>query len=309
MINKFKIIIFLILSLLILIFHYDNKELRLKILNLENNDKYDYHKNCISLFKKLRYPNESLIYKPPLKIPPEDLLNEFTQNGEMPITRYWYFNETYSDSSSNNKSIKEIIKMEDFHFWTNRVRKNEKLHYDNINLQRIMSKYSKKIRNKTMLIIGTIIPWVEAISYELFASKITTLEYTRKKYDLSLSNRLKWFHVNDYLDDLILNDKIELFDNSVSFSSIEHSGLGRYGDPLSPNGDIEAVQKIHCLLKPNSLFFLGLPTSKNGKSYIEFNAHRVYGVKRLNKLFVGWKIIDKIRSFNHMIYVLKKIKI
>jgi hypothetical protein len=53
-----------------------------------------------------------------------------------------------------------------------------------------------------------------------------------------------------------------------------------------------------------------LPSSDDEtKSYIEFNAHRVYGVKRLNKLFVGWKIIDKIRSFNHMIYVLKKIKI
>ncbi len=143
------------------------------------------------------------------------------------------------------------------------------------------------------------------------ASKITTLDYTHKNYELWLSNRLEWFHVNDYLDDLILNNKIELFDNSASFSSIEHSGLGRYGDPLSPNGDIEAVKQIHCLLKPNGLFFFGLPSSKNDESYIEFNAHRVYGSKRLQKLFVDWNLIQKIKckSASHSIYVLRKKKI
>ena len=30
------------------------------------------------------------------------------------------------------------------------------------------------------------------------------------------------------------------FDAVVSFSSIEHSGLGRYGDPLNPWGDLIA---------------------------------------------------------------------
>lgn len=101
----------------------------------------------------------------------------------------------------------------------------------------------------------------------------------RKKYE---HDRLEWLHVNDYLDDLIANRKqIEQFDNSASFSSIEHSGLGRYGEPLSADGDIDAVKQVHCMLKPNGLFFLGLPTSPDDSSYIEFNAYRVYGSKRL----------------------------
>ena len=29
----------------------------------------------------------------------------------------------------------------------------------------------------------------------------------------------------------------------------EHSGLGRYGDPLNPFGDILESQKVSCLLK------------------------------------------------------------
>jgi len=32
-------------------------------------------------------------------------------------------------------------------------------------------------------------------------------------------------------------ESLYLFDMVFSFSSIEHDGLGRYGDPLNPNGD------------------------------------------------------------------------
>ena len=301
-------ILIVIICFLILSWKYKSLNSRLDLLiKISNPSCYKYKQECINLFKKLRYPNQSLIIRPPLRMPPKDLLNEFTQNGDMPISKEWYFNEVYSDSSSslNPSNIKDIIKIKDFSNWLDKVKKHEKLNYGNTELQKIMNKYLNRIQNKSILIMGTQVPWIEAISYELLASKITTLDYTRKQYELS--NRLEWFHVNDYLDDLILNNIIELFDNSASFSSIEHSGLGRYGDPLSPNGDIEAVQQIHCLLKQNGLFFLGLPSSKSGKSYIEFNAHRVYGSKRLDKLFVGWNVIDKLNSHDfHSIYVLEK---
>ncbi|KAK5964144.1 hypothetical protein GCK32_017207, partial [Trichostrongylus colubriformis] len=39
------------------------------------------------------------------------------------------------------------------------------------------------------------------------------------------------------------------FDFAASFSSIEHSGLGRYGDPIDPIGDLREVWKTSCLLK------------------------------------------------------------
>jgi len=276
-------------------------------MKISNPECYAYKQECINLFKKLRYPNESLIIRPPLRMPPDDLLNEFTQNGEMPISRQWYINEVYSDASSANTNKQVLIRKEEFTNLLNKVRAHSPLNYNNTELQIVMKKYIKRIENKSILIMGTQIPWIEAISYEYLASKVTTLDYTRKKYEQDESNRLEWFHVNDYLDDLILNSKIELFDNSASFSSIEHSGLGRYGDPLAPNGDIQAVQQVHCLLKPDSLFFLGLPSSKSDKSYIEFNAHRVYGSKRLNKLFIGWNLIDKVKCHDvHSIYVLQK---
>jgi hypothetical protein len=169
-----------------------------------------------------------------------------------------------------------------------------------------MAKYSSDyLKDKHLAVIGTIKPWLEAIALDAGASKVTTLDYTKKAYEQK--NTLEWLHVNDYLDYLIKNEKVEEFDNAASFSSIEHSGLGRYGDPLDPDGDIKAVRQVHCMIKSGGLFFLGLPASKDNSSYIEFNAHRVYGHKRLEKLFVGWDLLEETpRKEFHSVFVLRK---
>jgi hypothetical protein len=69
------------------------------------------------------------------------------------------------------------------------------------------------------------------------------------------------------------------------------------------------IEQVLCLLKPGGNFFLGLPESSDNSSYIEFNAHRVYGYKSLNLLFDGWTKVDEIKSRDggHSIFVLKKI--
>lgn len=216
-------------------------------------DANEYTEKCLNLYKKLRYPNKSLIIKPPLKEPPIDMLNDFTQNGEMPITLYRYINEAYSDADSNNKSLMQGTISKDFNGWLEKVRNNSELNYGDKELNRLMHEYSSLIKNKSFVVIGTQEPWIEAVAYDIGSSKITTLDYTRKNYQELPT--LEWLHVNDYLEDAIQNKKLEHFDNIASFSSIEHSGLGRYGDPLSPNGDIEAVEQIHCMLKPGGLFF------------------------------------------------------
>ena len=47
-------------------------------------------------------------------MPPADLMNRFTQNGDMPITKKNYFNEVYSDSNSYSKNIQENITVSQF---------------------------------------------------------------------------------------------------------------------------------------------------------------------------------------------------
>ena len=302
---NFYFVLFIAFPLLIWIFRLSTNQTKILERLFESKECSNYKRECDQLFKKLRYPNQSLIIRPPLKMPPADLMQRFTQNGDMPITKEWYINEVYSDSNSNNKTSQGIVTAADFNDWLEKVRNNQPLNYFNTELEVIMKKYKEKLKSRSLVVIGTQLPWIEAIGYELAASKITTLDYTRKKYE---TDSLEWLHVNDYLDDLISNNKqIEQFNNAASFSSIEHSGLGRYGDPLSPEGDIDAVRQVHCMLKPDGLFFLGLPASNDDSSFIEFNAHRVYGSKRLDLLFNGWYKIDQVKCGDvHAIYLLKK---
>ena len=50
--------------------------------------------------------------------------------------------------------------------------------------------------------------------------------------------------------------QLQHFDFGISYSSLEHAGLGRYGDPLNAVGDLQAMSRISCMLKPGGLFFL-----------------------------------------------------
>ncbi|PSC74595.1 TPR domain [Micractinium conductrix] len=54
------------------------------------------------------------------------------------------------------------------------------------------------------------------------------------------------------------------FDAIFSYSSLEHDDLGRYTDPLNPNGDIERMQKLAGLIAPHGKLYLGLPTGRDG---------------------------------------------
>ncbi len=78
------------------------------------------------------------------------------------------------------------------------------------------------------------------------------------------------------------------FDVGVSFHSIEHSGLGRYGDGINPWGDVISVAKISCVVKPKGLLFLGLPATELGPDLIYYNAHRVYGPLRWPIVLTNW---------------------
>lgn len=69
--------------------------------------------------------------------------------------------------------------------------------------------------------------------------------------------------------------KIEFEDNSISSLSclhtIEHIGLGRYGDPLDPNGDLKAIAELRRVGSDHLLIVVPV-----GRQRVVFNAHRVY---------------------------------
>jgi hypothetical protein len=172
-------------------------------------------------------------------------------------------------------------------------------------MEKLFAKYNQFVRDKTCVVIGTQKPWIEALAVMNGASEITTLDYILKTYE---HPKMYWKLVNDFLDEILESKQFEQFDFSASYSSIEHSGLGRYGDPLSPFGDLEAVRQAHCILKRGGVFFLGLPWGRKSESYIEYNAHRMYGHKRMELLLRDWKVLEIVQSnVAHMVFVLQKL--
>ena len=82
-------------------------------------------------------------------------------------------------------------------------------------------------------------------------------------------------------------------DNSItSLSSLhvlEHIGLGRYGDPLDPDGSARAAQELARVLAPGGRLYVSVPT---GRSRVCFNAHRIFSPIALKGLFAGLQCTD-----------------
>ena len=64
-----------------------------------------------------------------------------------------------------------------------------------------------------------------------------------------------------------------MYDSISSIGVIAHIGLGRYGDPIDPDGYKKAIKKICNLIKKNGIIYIMVPVGKPG---VEFNSHRVF---------------------------------
>jgi len=89
----------------------------------------------------------------------------------------------------------------------------------------------------------------------------------------------------------LVSKKVDLLslpfqDNTIKSLScmhtIEHIGLGRYGDKINPNGDIEAMEELKRVLDIEGNLLLVVPI---GIPQIRFNAHRIYSYEQIVSLF------------------------
>lgn len=75
-------------------------------------------------------------------------------------------------------------------------------------------------------------------------------------------------------------------DNSIDSLSclhvIEHIGLGRYGDPIDPEGHVKAATELCRVLKPGGKLYLGTPI---GREAVCFDAHRIFFVETILRIF------------------------
>lgn len=81
---------------------------------------------------------------------------------------------------------------------------------------------------------------------------------------------------------------------------VEHVGLGRYGDPLDPDGDLKAIAELKRVLSPDGLLLFVVPVG--GISKIMFNAHRIYRYDQIIEYFSGLELKEYVLIPDRPVY-------
>lgn len=71
--------------------------------------------------------------------------------------------------------------------------------------------------------------------------------------------------------------------------TIEHIGLGRYGDNIDPDGDIKAINELKRVTAKNGNLLFVVPI---GKPKVVFNAHRIYSYSQILDYFNSFELKD-----------------
>lgn len=210
--------------------------------------------------------------EPPREIP-QELFDAYTCNGAIPVL-YGYRDDSYSASQPLLYTLEEV----DRYIALAKGRKT--MYYGKTDefLYQALDRYAPSLAGKDVAVIGSTIPFYESIVLA-YGGYPTTIEHNKI---ISTDPRLELLTPEEY------DAAPRLFDAVLSISSFEHDGLGRYGDPINPNGDLEAMEKAKGMLKEGGVLFLAVPV---GKDCLVWNLHRVYGEIRLQALLKGWRII------------------
>jgi len=239
----------------------------------------------------------------PTQLPPE-WKEDFTMGGKYPVVGDYYLNDMYLGKSAKvsnwtPKLVNNMVREAEKGVLEGTYGRNE-----TNALQRALER-APHLKGGRALVIGSEDPWVEACVLGAGALHVTTLEYGKI---LSTHSKISTITPSEFQEQF-QNGLIEPFDAVVTFSSLEHPGLGRYGDALNPWADILEIARSWCVTKPGGSLTIGLPYRDNGEQWgpegIQYNAHRVYGEVRYPCLTSNWAQIDT-EANGQQIFILQK---
>lgn len=205
---------------------------------------------------------------PPRQMP-DHLRAAYTEDGAVPVVD-WFVNDIKEGPIRwSPRSL----------FWSpRRVARRGHSYYGKTDAAVYAALDAHPVRGSSVVILGSETPWYECVATH-YGAKTTTIEY--RTIDCTIPGLETMTP-----DTFAANPRT--FDAALSISSIEHDGLGRYGDPLNPNGDLDAMKRMRALLRPGGLLYLSVPV---GPDAVVWNAHRVYGRRRLPRLLSGWRTV------------------
>ena len=229
------------------------------------------------------YPTRRLTAMPQVTLPTA-LWDEFSLNGTVFIG-WEYYNEAVEPGGEVRAVTYTNAKINE---WTAKVARRENNYYGETDgfLYKMLDRHPELVRGKRVVVMGSLEPWYEVVALHFGAAGITTVEYGPRT---SEDSRFTFFTPAD-MEARIAAGTWEKFDVALSISSFEHDGLGRYGDPLGGEADIATMGTVaRSVVKPGGHMLLALPT---GGDCIMFNAHRIYGRRRLALMERHWTRVD-----------------
>ena len=237
--------------------------------------------NCPALFKNEFIDRAHGLPEAP-KVIPKHLMSDFTMNGRIKVYE-WYFNQPYLEKKARSPVWSED-RVEQWITLAKQGNLEGNYGISETNALRDGLQNAPGVNNGRVLVIGSEIPWVEACVLEAGAKEIVTLEYGEI---ISKHPKIKTMTPVQFRNSY-MSDTLGPFDAIVTFSSVEHTGLGRYGDALNPWGDIIAIARAWCVTKQGGSLTIGVMYDYNNDC-IRFNAGRWYGKVRFSYLATNWK--------------------
>ena len=220
---------------------------------------------------------------PPRQMPPA-LWAEFTDHGAVPV-RPSYYNQASTPGGEpvrvnyDNGTIAVLL-------WKAGRREREYYGVTDSWLYALLDRHPGLLAGKRVAVLGSLVPWYECIALAYGAGSIFTVEYGPRSSD---DARFQ-FVTPGGMAAAVAAGTWQPFDVALSISSFEHDGLGRYGDPLSGDGDLATMAYVQKhVVRPGGHLLLAVPT---GPDCLEFNEQRVYGAGRLPRILAGWRQVD-----------------
>lgn len=198
---------------------------------------------------------------------PDKLLNEVAFVDSAKINSGLWFNEPIIVGYNNDGEA----------FWSGT---NERIFEKSFVLQSLAQLYDST--QITVLDVGA--------AESLLAYELASLNYCVTAIDIrpiALSHPNLKFVKTDICTPVL---PVSSFDCVIALSTLEHIGLGWYGDEKGETLDYEAVRQIYTLLKSNGSFILTVPYGKKAITPV----HRIYDREALNKLLEDFKITKAI---------------
>ena len=231
---------------------------------------------------------------------PHHLRKHYTYSSKVPIQNYsrGLLNQQYAGA----KALTPVWTAEHIDAWSKKCAEGTlKGNYGTATTQAIFHSLQQipRVRGGNVLVVGSENPWIESCVLQAGASHITTLEYGAIESRHARISTL----TPDQARIMYQQGTLGPFDVIVSFSSVEHSGLGRYGDALNPWGDLQAVARMWCVCKSMGYLLLGV---MEGSDAIVWNAHRQYGPIMFPHLTANWRQKWREGYMPQRVYVFQK---